>query len=494
LGGEQTHKSSKAFNYCVGGFVGYTSSANLIFSNCANGSETDATKGAVTIGTAPSGVALGGIIGISTVAITLDGLKNYGPVKMTGAGSGGDTYRASIGGILGYCVAADFKLLNCENYGNVAYGPTAALGRTDVGGIIGYVKTAAVIEGCKNGGKVEHTAAGSSGEQTVAGICGCPAATVIFNDCVNLASAEIIGSGTTGSGYDVGGIAGGPSGASIEFNRCKNYGTVKHATQHSNSTYVGGIVGYGYSFKQFVDCENHGAVTTAGSTGTTYIGGIVGWGRIAADTNTSVSTRIMTNCVNYYNLDYSNTNVSNGSKGTIHAGGVAGRINDEDAHRHWETISGNKNYGNITFSSNVKTCYYGGIYGSVAVSAKDNKYKVDGAVNVLDNSTPYAIAEMTGCVNYGTLKAIGKKVGLFTSTARGENCKFINSSAGGKIVLATETGVDAAGDPETVDVETLITADNLKDYLYSTAITADDITADVITLLTEKPAEATPAQ
>ena len=101
---------------------------------------------------------------------------------------------------------------------------------------------------------------------------------------------------------------------------------------------------------------------------------------------------------------------------------------------------------------------------------------------------------MTDCVSYGTLKAIGKKVSLFTGVARGENCKFINSSAGGTVILATETDEDASGNEETVDVKTVITADNLKDYLYSSAITADDITTDVITLLTEKPAEATPAQ
>ena len=207
----------------------------------------------------------------------------------------------------------------------------------------------------------------------------------------------------------------------------------------------------------------------------------------------------MTNCVNYYDLDFSGTNVSNGSKGTLRAGGVAGHINDEDAHRYWETISGNKNYGDITFSSNVKTCYYGGIYGSVAVSAKDNKFKVDGAVNVLDNSTPYAIAEMTGCVSYGTLKAIGKKAGLFTGVARSASVKFINSSAGGTVVLTvttkTETDPDTMEDTEIVtNVLTPVTAENLKDYLYSTAITADDITTDVITLLTEKPAEATPAK
>ena len=498
LGGEQTAKSTKAYNYCVGGFVGYTSNANIIFSGSVNGSETDATKGAVTAGTAPSGVALGGFIGISTVAITLDGLKNYGPVQINGSCGASNTYRVNLGGILGVAPVKS-TIQNCENYGYIKFGPTPSLSRADLGGIVAATPVGATISNCKNGGKVEHCSgtavAKASGEQTVAGICGCPQTGTIFNDCVNLATAEIIGSGATSSGYDIAGIAGGPSGADIQFNRCKNYGTVKHTVQHSNSTYVGGIVGYGYSFGKFVDCENHGPVSTVGSTGTAYIGGIVSWGRIPSDTNQTASTRIMTGCVNYADLDFG----GNAGSKTMHAGGVAGRLNDEDAERHWETVSGNKNYGNLTFSSNPTTCYYGGIFGSVEVSATDNS-KIGGTALKRDNSTPYALAEMTDCVCYGDLKAIGKKVGLFTGVARSASVKFINSSAGGNVILSehkTDEGVDDDGNPtggEIVDDKTAITADNLKDYLYSTAITADDITTDVITLLTEKPAEATPAK
>ena len=492
LGGEQTASSSKAYNYCVGGYVGYTSNANIIFSGSVNGSETDDTKGAVTVGTAKSGVALGGFIGISTVAITLDGLKNYGPVQIDGSCGLSNTYRVNLGGILGVAPVKS-TIQNCENYGHIKFGPTPSLSRADLGGIVGATPAGATISNCKNGGKVEHTSATASGEQTVAGICGCPQTGTIFNDCVNLASAEIIGSGKTGSGYDLGGIAGGPSGADIQFNRCKNYGTVKHTVQHSNSTYVGGIVGYGYSFGKFVDCENHGPVSTVGSTGTAYIGGIVSWGRIPSDTNQTASTRIMTGCVNYADLNFG----GNAGSKNMHAGGIAGRLNDEDAERHWETVSGNKNYGNLTFSSNPTTCYYGGIFGSVEVSAQD-KGKIGGTALVRDNSTPYAIAEMTDCVCYGDLKAIGKKVGLFTGVARSASVKFINSSAGGNMTFEqTEEEEESDGGQTTVVITPItipITADNLKDYLYSSAVTAEVLAEDVITLLTEKPAEATPAK
>ncbi|MBR6654993.1 MAG: hypothetical protein IKL20_00100, partial [Alistipes sp.] len=495
LGGEQTAQSTKGYNYCVGGFVGYTSIAKITFPGSVNGSDTDATKGAVTIGTAKSGVGLGGFIGVSTVAITLDGLKNYGPVQITGACGQSNTYRVNIGGIVGVCPGVKPTIQNCENYGHIKYGPTASLSRADLGGIIGGTPAGATISNCKNGGKVEHTSATASGEQTVAGICGCPQVGTIFNDCVNLASAEIIGGGKTGSGYDVAGIGGGPSGADIEFNRCKNYGTVKHTVQHSNSTYVGGICGYGYSFAKFVDCENHGPVTTVGSTGTTYIGGIVGWGRIAVDGNTTASTRIMKDCVNYASFDFG----GNAGAGTMHAGGVAGRINDEDAERHWEEISGNKNYGNLTFSSNPTTCYYGGIFGSVSLSATDNNNTKKDTTDDKPNSTPYAFAEMTDCVCYGDLTAIGKKASMFTGVARSASIKFINSEAGGRLIFSQTTTEEEdanGGDPiqVTTPTYTTLTADNLKDYLYSTAITAEDITADVITFLENKPAEATPAQ
>ena len=201
----------------------------------------------------------------------------------------------------------------------------------------------------------------------------------------------------------------------------------------------------------------------------------------------------MTGCVNYANLDFG----GNAGSKTMHAGGIAGRLNDEDAERHWETVSGNKNYGNLTFSSNVATCYYGGIFGTVAVSATDTFGSNEDTTKHKPNSGAYALAEMTDCVCYGTLKAIGKKASLFTGVARSANCKFINSSAGGNLVFAEDkTSVEDAGGEvieEIIDVLTPITADNLKDYLYSTAITAEDITADVIEFLPEKPAEATPA-
>ena len=481
---------------CHGGLVGllHNSSAK----NCTNNIDITITSLGIS---GKIGSAIGGVIGgvnCSDNSI-LSNCKNYGTIMHTCAGGRNNSIRVNIGGVLGLCATKGLVISNCENYGHIAYGPTASKSRADLGGIVGGTPGGALISNCKNGGKIEHCsgtpATPALGEQTVAGICGCPQTGTIFNDCVNLASAEIIGAGAGNNNYDVAGIAGGPSGADIEFNRCKNYGTVKHTVQHTKSTYVGGIVGYGYSFAKFVDCENYGSVSTAGSTGITYIGGIVGWGRIASDTNQDASTRIMRNCVNYANIDFG----GNAGSKTMYAGGVAGRLDDEDAERHWEEISGNKNYANLIFSSNVTNCYYGGIFGTVAVSATDYN-RIDGTALKRDNSTPYALAEMTGCVNYGNLKCLGgKKVSLLVGVARSTSCKFINSSAGGNMVFAEnkETVDDPdGGEPieEVTEILTPITADNLKDYLYSTAITADDIAADVITLLTEKPADATPAK
>ncbi len=477
--------NTDSYAYRLGGIVGSNYKAKLTITNCTNGALNSTDKGNITVGAAPTGVALAGIIGYSdAVLLELSGCKNYGTIKQTGTGGKGNTYRAHISGIISVCLADNLAVLNCENYGNIEYGTAKPGGRVDVAGIMATTTKITEFNNCKNGGKIEFKGVGAGSEISVAGICGVPGNT-IFTNCVNLASAEIIGSGTTSSGYDIGGIGGGPNSPLTQFNNCKNYGTVKHTTKGSNSTYVGGIVGYGYAFKQFVDCENHGPVTTVGSTGTAYIGGIVGWARIAADSNTSASTRIMRNCVNYYNIDLS----SHSAAGALHAGGIAGRLNDEDADRHWEEVSGCKNYGNITYSSAAKTAYYGGLFGSVGVSATDSKYTAGGK---RDNSTPHALAEISNCVSYGNLKCLGgKKVSLFTGVARSASCKFINCSVGGNLILSTETGEDANGDVETVDVLTPVTADNMKDYLYSAAITADDVAADVITLLTEKPAEAT---
>ena len=472
--------------YHIGGIIGKNEKAGFTISGCTNGSATDSTKGAITFGDGNAGVCLAGIVGFSSVAITVDGCKNYGTVKQTGIGGNGDTYRAHIAGILGKCNANDHKVNNCENYGNIEYGTKEPGGRVDVAGIVATTANTSEITNCKNGGKIEYKGVGAGKEISVGGIVGVPGNTLI-SDCVNLASAEIIGSGTTTSGYDIAGIGGGPNNSNTQFLRCKNYGHIKQTTVGGNSTYVGGIAGYGYSFGSFIDCENHGPISAVGSTGTAYVGGIIGWARIAADTNTSASTRIMRNCVNYYDIDFNFT--SGTAAGTAHAGGIAGRLNDEDADRHWEEVSGCKNYGNLTFSSNVATSYYGGLFGSVAVSSTDKKYTAGGT---RDNKTPYALAEMTGCVNYGNLKCLGgKKVSLLVGVARSASCKFINSSAGGNLILATETGEDANGEIETTDVLTPITADNLKDYLYSSAITDELVTEDNITFLSEKPAEAT---
>ena len=479
--------------YHIGGIVGWNEKKNMSLSNCTNGSKTDSTKGAITAGNAPAGIALAGIIGYNSTLIEIDGCKNYGSVKQTGIGGGGDNTRAHIAGILGKCPGDNHKVTNCENYGNIEYGTAKPGGRVDVAGIVATTTTISEISNCKNGGKIEYKGVGAGKEISVAGIVGVPGNTLI-SDCVNLASAEIIGSGTTGSGYDIAGIGGGPNNSNTQFLRCKNYGHIKQTTLGGNSTYVGGIAGYGYAFKSFIDCENHGPISAVGSTGTSYVGGIVGWARIAADSNNSTSTRIMRNCVNYYDINFAFA--TGGEKGTAHAGGVAGRLNDEDADRHWEEVNGCKNYGNLTFSSNVKTAYYGGVFGTVAVSATDTKYKAGGT---RDNKTPYALVEMKNCVSYGDLKCLGgKKVALLLGLARDANaCKFIDSSVGGNLILSQVTEPDASGEIETNDVKTPVTATNMKDYLYSTAITDELVTEDKITLLSEKPAEAThthPAQ
>jgi hypothetical protein len=55
------------------------------------------------------------------------------------------------------------------------------------------------------------------------------------------------------------------------------------------------------------------------------------------------------------------------------------------------------------------------------------------------------------------------------------------------LIFATDTGVDASGEEETVDVKTPITADNFFEHIYTGAITADVASADGCSALATKP-------
>ena len=460
-----------AFCYTIAGIVGYTPSANMVIKGCVNGSATDATKGAVSLAKGPAGVCLSGIMGLADGAITITECKNYGTVQQTGLG-GYDTktYRAYIGGILSYGSVGGNSITKCENHGSVSYGTVASKQRIDVGGIVGATKSGeTLIQYCYNGGTVSFNAKGCGTEMTLGGIIGCPQGTTKVHDCSNLATGKVIWAGSSTSNVDIGGIAGGPSGITIEFVRCKNLGTVEQTVASSGSTYFGGIVGYGYSFGKLVECENWGVINLNGkgtaSNKSLYMGGIIGWARIPSASGDNA--KVFKDCANYHNIEFS------GVAGTFNAGGIAGYINNEDAEMLWGEISGLKNVANLTFNSTATTKNFGGIFGLVATKT---------------NPSPGALANITGCVFYGDIKALGMtsdQMGVILGGVARTADKFVvkNSQIGGNFIFSVANDTDAGGEEITVDV---LTPFDLT-MIYKTAITEAQALEDGCSLITTKP-------
>ena len=175
-----------------------------------------------------------------------------------------------------------------------------------------------------------------------------------------------------------------------------------------------------------------------------------------------------------------------GVAGTYYAGAISGIINNEDAEMYWGDISGLKNYGNITFSADATTKNYGGLIGHVAI--KSSTLPVG------------AFANITGCVFYGNIKAIGMAKGqigvVLGAVARSANYTVKNSQIGGNFVFSQDVNTETTFDPEKGDyVDVTTTTDILTPIdltmIYKTPITEAQAKEDGCSLLTEKPAEAT---
>ena len=319
LSGEQTATRTDGWAYAVAGFVGRNNGAGFSIENSTNGKLNDATKGTVTVGTAPSGIGLAGFLGISLSAVTISGCKNYGDVKQTGQGAQSKAYRAHIAGIVG-TIPESIKITvtNCENYGTIEYGTVTPKNRVDIGGIIATTPASSttVFTNCKNGGTIAYKAPDAAAEISVGGIIGTAQSFTTLKDCVNLESAKIIASGSATTNYEFGGIAGSTASNATVVENCDNYGTVDQTVASKGTTQIGGVIGYAYSFKTITGCDNYGKVIFGGTSGTNgNAGGVIGYARFKASAD-GVST--ISNCCNYYDLEFA------GKAKDYYVGGVVG--------------------------------------------------------------------------------------------------------------------------------------------------------------------------
>ena len=422
--------------YFLGGIVGYTSGTTNTISGCTNGVSGDATKGLVTIGTAPAGLGVAGILGFSANGVNITSCVNHGGVKQTGKGGCNKDVRAHIAGILGYNPAGNAVLTSCENYGAVEYTAAETINRVDVAGIVATTNTTGThkITACKNGGSIACMA-DSKSEICVAGITGCPQGLAVIENCTNLESAVICGGGNVTTNYDIGGIAGGPSGAAIELLNCDNYGLIKQTKLSSSTVSIGGVVGYAYSIGTINGCDNYGLMEIAGTTASVYAGGIAGHLR---QTTKTTDTNLI-NCVNYANLKFE------GSAKTYAGGGVVGYVRVDANNKANLVINNVTNLGNLTYKCTYTTPNFGGIAGVWTGNA------------LIQNSQCYC-----------SIEAGETPVGWLVGAARSATAYTENCAIGGTLI----TGWDNSDYPPTPRGSQIL-EDDYMNYMYATGQSTD---------------------
>ena len=306
----------------LGGYVGYAYSVE----NCENAAELIYTE---------YGGRIGGIAGYANGAI--NACKNTADITATKS--------SGVGGIVGCATYdGDVSFANLENTGNVT-------GKDNTGGIVGYLKNASysvVISKWTNGGTIV-------GGTYTGGVIGfCSQKTIMatsLNNTANIAGNTHVGglvgyaasngnstikdsasSGAVSGEWAVGGLAGQLD--KIRLANSTNAGSSVTATGYkidgsSYYAYLGGYVGYGYSFE---NCENASALTYTERG--EQIGGIAGYasGPISACKNTADITATKSNKIGgiagyaTYGGDVSYMNLENTGKitGKDYTGGIVG--------------------------------------------------------------------------------------------------------------------------------------------------------------------------
>ena len=413
---------------------------------------------------------IAGIVGVHTAttvsdtqnALTISNTTNSGDIlcKSGLKGNATKTGRASVAGILGSSSSYNVTISNCHNTATVEYGTVGIADRIDIGGIYGRsANTGNKVIGCTNNGLVTFKGVKNAGKELcLGGIMGTPQATTLIQSCKNLANGTVSFEGDCGGAADIGGIAGGPSGGSVEVEYCYNYATVKQINSNSNRVMIGGIIGYAYSIGRLEKCGNHGNVF-ATKTSSSYIcvGGLFGYSK------TTGTKLVIKDCYNAHPLVFEAKPKTN-----YKAGGLIGLCDLTDDK---VTMQNLYNLADLT--------YKGGSGGS------DNV----GGIIGQGNST------LENCQCYGTIIAVGfeGKVGMIMGTDRKDTAKASNCKVGGNMVFAVHT--DTETDPDTMEETEIVTniltpidASNYFKYIYKTSITADQATEDGCEALATKPA------
>lgn len=400
-------------NVHIGGLIGYVDKNILgTMTACSNGSDTDATKGALsnnaecglnTLGT--NVVTIGGCVGfINGKNASISNFQNYGQISNTKSVN----TTLALGGIVGQInQATENSITACENHGlitnNVALTENAYFG-----GIVGWLNAANTsIANVTNKGAISNTNASSNSKVIcIGGIVGC-ASSGNGNSITNATNeGEIKPYNKDSKAYPyAGGIIGYIDSGSTNIGDETENGVInKGNIIWSGKAYdigIGGIVGKirANGSNEIKNCKNTGNLSHNSwlddpQKQSHGLGGILG-SHVIID-ETTVVTLGIDNCTNEGSIDK-----TKGSVGHIHMGGIAGslgatsytatstvtapKLTDTfNSGKGTATISNCNNYGNLsnvwTTSGGNKHSYTGGIAGF---------FNYDGSLN--------------GCINEGSI-------------------------------------------------------------------------------------------
>lgn len=303
----------------------------MVISNCQN------------YGNISNGNHTGGIVaivgnGIDKNETTITNSSNYGTIS-NNLGS------TATGGIVGHQVNAESDLLtieNCHNYGTVSVDENVQK-EQKVGGIIGIVRSKAIINNSTNEGEIVGHLTNTSFNFNGGGIIGrIEKGNAIVRNCYNL--GQIKGE------YRMGGIVGHiNSGGTAYVIDSHNEGTLTDVLVNRNTnSSSGGILGYGNNIHIFIiNSYNKGEINGY------QAGGLIG----AFDTTAADSAFV----INSYN-------VGSITSTYYYAGGLFGHLNQADLRvdnvYNLGTVTGqnpyNIGYINTTTSHVVNRTYHNG--------------------------------------------------------------------------------------------------------------------------------------
>ncbi|MBP5719878.1 MAG: hypothetical protein J6W82_02285, partial [Bacteroidales bacterium] len=385
----------------VAGIVGYPGPDNAgTVKDCIN-------QANISVPVYNTQLRLGGIIGIAYCSV--DGCSNFGNISGTSLDVEGFKMASYAGGIVAYQNLKDSKISNCTNKGSIDLDCGDVSDTSYGGGLVGcFKKTFIDMENCYNSGDV-RVVDGASMDQVggaigriesnsivtnvtndgkvtfeggvvcrMAGICGYVNKVILvtFKDCVNNGDVIFKDLKPWASSYCyMGGIAGyygTPQADGVAtYDGCINNGAVKCEIEDlAWCSRMGGIASYGGGSNAhkdiFLNCENHGDISSPGTTASKVVaGGIIAYGE-------SQSAITCDGCINDGKMEV-------GGKGLV--GGILG------------ASAGNTSstFTNFAVKAGTElTCAEGGAAGLIVGSAQ--KYTtpmtgtVAGKVNIGENS------------------------------------------------------------------------------------------------------------